>query len=95
MKESTPEGAVCHCVLRGRREGQPSTIADGLRTCLGSHTFPIVRDCVDDIICVSEDAIRGCVRLVWERMKLVRLGAVARLSSVCVGVFVCIPGCCV
>ncbi len=52
------------------RSGQPDTVADGLRTCLGSNTFPIVQHCVDAVVCVSEDAIRGAVRLIWERMKL-------------------------
>ena len=59
-------------------EGQPDTVADGLRTCLGSNTFPIVRDCVDAIVCVTEDEIRGAVRLVWERMKLVRADCMGR-----------------
>lgn len=56
--------------ILGHRSGQPDTVADGLRTCLGSNTFPIVQHCVDAVVCVSEDAIRGAVRLIWERMKL-------------------------
>lgn len=51
--------------------GHPNTIADGLRTLLGVHTFPVVRDLVDAIIEVPEDAIIDGMRLVWERMKLV------------------------
>ncbi len=47
------------------------TIADGLRTSLGELTWPVVRDLVDSIATVSEAEIRGAMRLVFERMKLV------------------------
>lgn len=47
----------------------PDTIADGLRASLGDKTFPIIAKLVDDIVTVSEDAIRDATRLVWERMK--------------------------
>jgi len=49
----------------------PHTIADGLRTSLGSLTWPVVRDVVDRIETVSESAITAAMRLVFERMKLV------------------------
>jgi threonine dehydratase len=49
----------------------PDTVADGLRTSLGSLTFPIIREYVSDILTVSEDAIVSSMRLVWERMKIV------------------------
>jgi threonine dehydratase/serine racemase len=49
----------------------PNTIADGLLTSLGQLTWPIIRDCVEGIITVSEDQIRTSMRFVWERMKLV------------------------
>ncbi|MFO0935011.1 MAG: pyridoxal-phosphate dependent enzyme [Gemmataceae bacterium] len=49
----------------------PNTIADGLMTSLGQLTWPIVRDCVDGVLTVTEDQIRSAMRLVWERMKLV------------------------
>ena len=49
----------------------PDTIADGLRTSLGSLTFPIIREYVSDILTVSENAIVSAMRLVWERMKIV------------------------
>ncbi|CAM9707850.1 unnamed protein product, partial [Choristocarpus tenellus] len=48
----------------------PLTIADGLRTILGTHTWPVVRDLVDDIVTVSEGDIRKWMRVVYERMKL-------------------------
>jgi threonine dehydratase len=49
----------------------PQTIADGLRTSLGSHTFPIIRELADDIVTVSENAIIESLRLIWERMKII------------------------
>jgi threonine dehydratase len=49
----------------------PVTVADGLRTVLGSHNWPIIRDMVERIITVDDDAILGGMRLVWERMKCV------------------------
>jgi len=50
--------------------GNPQTIADGLRTCLGDVNFPIIRQHVADIVTVSEAGIIAAMRLVWERMKL-------------------------
>ncbi len=47
------------------------TIADGLRTSLGTLTWPVVRDVVHRIETVPEDAIAPAMRLVFERMKLV------------------------
>ena len=49
----------------------PNTIADGLLTSLGSLTWPVVRDVVERIITVPDEAIVAAMRLVWERMKLV------------------------
>jgi len=49
----------------------PDTIADGLLTSLGTKTFPIIRDLVDDIVLVSENEIVNAMRLVFERMKIV------------------------
>ncbi len=51
--------------------GDPQTIADGLRTCLGELTFAIIRERVERIVTVSEEAIVGAMRLVWERMKII------------------------
>ncbi|HAH58197.1 MAG TPA: serine dehydratase, partial [Bacteroidales bacterium] len=47
----------------------PQTIADGLRTSLGSLTFPVIMNFVDEIVTVSEDSIVEAMRLIWERMK--------------------------
>ncbi len=49
----------------------PDTIADGLRTSLGTHTFGIIREKVDKIITVSEEEIVNAMQFLWERMKLV------------------------
>jgi threonine dehydratase len=48
----------------------PDTIADGLRTSLGSFTFPIILAHVDSIVTVPEESIILAMRLVWERMKI-------------------------
>ncbi len=49
----------------------PDTIADGLRTSLGTLTFPIIKKYVTDIHTVSDFNIAEAMKLVWERMKLV------------------------
>ena len=48
-----------------------NTIADGLRTFLGNHNFPIIQQHVEKIIRVEEAEIVSAMRLVWERMKIV------------------------
>ena len=47
----------------GRRESavRYDTIADGLRTPVGEKTFPILQQWLDDLILVSEQAIRDAV----------------------------------
>jgi threonine dehydratase len=47
------------------------TIADGLRTNIGEPNFAIVRQYVDDIVTVSEEAIVSAMRTIWETMKIV------------------------
>ncbi len=49
----------------------PKTIADGLLTSLGTITFSIIKDKVDNILTVSEEAIIQAMKLVWERMKII------------------------
>lgn len=49
----------------------PQTIADGLLTSLGSLTYPIIQKHVDQIVTVSEEAIREAMKLIWERMKII------------------------
>lgn len=69
----------------------PDTIADGARTpSLGEVTFPLVLEHVDDVVTVSEEAIRAAMLFLWERMKLVveptgALAAAALLDGVVPG----------
>ena len=49
----------------------PDTIADGLRTSLGTLTFPIIMEHVHTIVTVSEASIVSAMRFLWERMKIV------------------------
>lgn len=66
----------------------PNTIADGARTpSLGEFTFPLVLHYVDDMVTVSEEAIRRTLGFLWERLKIVIeptgvLGAAALLERV-------------
>lgn len=62
---------------RSKRDGQRyaatqvQTIADGLRTSLGSLTWPFVRDQVTQIVTMDDTEIISWMRWAWERMKLV------------------------
>lgn len=49
----------------------PQTICDGLLTSLGTMTFEIIKNNVDEIITVTEDSIIKAMKLVWERMKII------------------------
>lgn len=53
------------------KNASTDTIADGLRTPLGEKTFAIIRENVDDILTVSEEAIIEAMRLIYERLKIV------------------------
>lgn len=50
---------------------QPKTIADGLLTSLGTLTFSIVQQCVEQVITVSEQGIIDSMKFIWERAKIV------------------------
>jgi threonine dehydratase/serine racemase len=64
-------------------QSNPNTIADGLLTSLGERTWPVVRDLVEEILVVDDDAILGAMRLIWERMKiLVEPSAATSLAAV-------------
>ncbi|MCK6540528.1 MAG: pyridoxal-phosphate dependent enzyme [Anaerolineales bacterium] len=62
---------------RSMKEGRivpsvnPKTIADGLLTSLGTLTFPIIRQNVEQIVTVSEKGIIEAMKFVWERAKIV------------------------
>ncbi|MBT4287155.1 MAG: pyridoxal-phosphate dependent enzyme [Deltaproteobacteria bacterium] len=66
----------------------PPTIADGTRTpSLGKITFPLVREYVDDMVTVTEEAIIEAVRYFFYYLKLVvepsgAIGLAALLSGV-------------
>lgn len=49
----------------------PDTIADGLLTSLSPLTFNIIKDNVDAIYTATEESIKECMLLVWERMKII------------------------
>jgi len=49
----------------------PHTIADGLRTSIGEPNFAIIRQHVDAVVTVSEDAIVSAMRTIWETLKIV------------------------
>ncbi|MCS6994860.1 MAG: pyridoxal-phosphate dependent enzyme [Anaerolineales bacterium] len=49
----------------------PKTVADGLLTSLGTLTFPIIRQRVEQIVTVSEAAIIQAMRFTWERLKII------------------------
>jgi threonine dehydratase len=69
-----PKGA--DDAFRSLRDGKiypsenPRTVADGLRTSLGTLTFPIIRRYVEGIVTVEEDSIVAAMRYIWERMKI-------------------------
>ena len=48
-----------------------NTVADGLRTHLGNHNFPVIQKYVKEIIRVEESEIIAAMRLIWERMKII------------------------
>ncbi len=72
---------------RLERVEDPRTIADGARTnTLGELNFAIIRQCVDDMRTVPDDALVRTMRLLLERMKLLVeptgcLGAAAALEG--------------
>ena len=49
----------------------PRTVADGLRTSLGTRNFPILRTHLARVALASEETIVRAMRLLWERAKLV------------------------
>ncbi len=49
----------------------PNTLADGLRTSLGSRTLPILRDHLASVLHVSEEEMLLAMRFAYERLKLV------------------------
>ncbi|MBM3180747.1 MAG: pyridoxal-phosphate dependent enzyme [Chloroflexi bacterium] len=60
----------------------PKTIADGLLTSLGTLTFPIIQQRVEQIVTVSEAGIIESMKYVWERVKII----IEPSSAVAIGV---------
>lgn len=59
------------------------TVADGLAASIGSLTFPLIQQYVDDILIVTDDAIVDAMQLIWTRMKIiVEPAASAALAAV-------------
>ncbi len=50
---------------------ETNTIADGLKTNLGSVNFPIIKSTVSGILLVEESEIIAAMRLLWERTKMI------------------------
>jgi threonine dehydratase len=48
----------------------PDTIADGLLTSTGKLTWPVIQNCVEQIVTVTDAEIVSAMRLLWERAKL-------------------------
>ena len=48
-----------------------NTICDGLRAQIGSKTFPVIQNLVDDIIPIAEEDIVYALRMIWERLKII------------------------
>ena len=46
-------------------------ICDGLRAQIGSKTFPVIQNLVDDIIPIAEEDIINALRMIWERLKTI------------------------
>ncbi len=62
--------SVARNKLVAQHETPPRTVADGLRTTLGSNTWPIVHGAVDGIILVSDAEILAGMELLWTRLKI-------------------------
>jgi threonine dehydratase len=69
--ENADDAAQSFRAGRVIRTEKKFTIADGLRTNVGEPNFAIIKRHVDDIVTVSEDAIVGAMRTIWETMKII------------------------
>ncbi len=70
-----PKGAddAWHSFKNGRiyPSENPQTIADGLLTSLGEHTFPVIQELLSDILIVTDEEIIQAMKLIYTRMKIV------------------------
>jgi threonine dehydratase len=49
----------------------PKSIADGLLSSLGSLTFPIMQERVEQVVTVSEESMIESMKFIWERAKII------------------------
>ena len=49
----------------------PNTVADGLRTSLGTETYSVIKENVTEILLVDDQEILDAMKLIWERMKII------------------------
>jgi len=88
---SAPEAVSAGAPVRVSAQ---ATIADGIRVAeTGSRTFPVLRDCVDGIVLVSENNIADAMLLLLERKHIVAEGAgAAPLAALLGGSITVSPG---
>lgn len=70
VDDAAKSKAAGNLVVHHDRPNAQTTIADGLKTVLGSNTWPVVRDLVDAVLTVDEAQIASATRLTWETLKL-------------------------
>ncbi|KDD72299.1 hypothetical protein H632_c3550p0, partial [Helicosporidium sp. ATCC 50920] len=62
---------------------RPASICDGLLGRMGDLTWPVVRDCVDEVLPVTEEDVVDAMQLCFERLKIVvEPSAAAPLAAV-------------
>lgn len=70
-RNNAADVAACKSAGELVNRPKPETICDGLQARLGSITWPIVRDLVDDVIIITEEEVVQAMKLCYERMKVV------------------------
>jgi threonine dehydratase len=94
------QAAACPSAVEALRAGAPVTVdsrptlADGIRVRrVGDLPFPVIRDQVDRVVLVDEDAIADAMLLLLERKKVLSEGAgAAPLAAVLSGSAGIVPG---
>ena len=94
------QAAACPSAVEALRAGKPVTVesrptlADGIRVRrVGDLPFPVIRDLVDRVVLVDEDAIADAMLLLLERKKVLAEGAgAAPLAAVLSGSAGVTPG---
>jgi threonine dehydratase len=94
------QAAACPSAVEALRAGKPVTVdslptlADGIRVRrVGDLPYPVIRDLVDRVVLVDEDAIADSMLLLLERKKVLAEGAgAAPLAAVLSGSAGIVPG---